>query len=71
MVTHRLDQLQSMDNILVIEAGRIVQQGDYALLSTQTGLFKNMQQQDDDGLSLYIDEQEPTKTDEQTQREDV
>ncbi|MFS1424590.1 heme ABC transporter permease/ATP-binding protein CydD [Shewanella sp. 10N.286.48.B5] len=53
MITHRLDQLQDMDNILVIDNGNLVQQGDYKTLSQQPGLFKSMQQQDD-GLSLFI-----------------
>ncbi|MEZ9370689.1 cysteine/glutathione ABC transporter permease/ATP-binding protein CydD [Shewanella sp. 10N.286.51.B2] len=53
MITHRLDQLQDMDNILVIDNGKLVQQGDYKTLSQQPGLFKSMQQQDD-GLSLFI-----------------
>ncbi|WP_144210983.1 heme ABC transporter permease/ATP-binding protein CydD [Shewanella donghaensis] len=56
MITHRLDQLQHMDTILVIEDGQIVQQGDYASLSQQQGLFKSMQQQDD-GLSLFLEDE--------------
>lgn len=44
MVTHRLDQLQSMQRILVLDKGMIVQQGDFNTLNLQSGLFKQMQQ---------------------------
>ena len=37
MVTHRLDQLHKMDQIMVIEAGNISQVGDYQSLSSQQG----------------------------------
>jgi ATP-binding cassette subfamily C protein CydD len=45
MVTHRLDQLANMDNILVIDQGRIVQQGNIEVLSNQKGLFLQMQKE--------------------------
>lgn len=46
MVTHRLDQLQQMDKIFVLDKGLIVQQGDFAQLSSAEGLFKQMQTDD-------------------------
>lgn len=46
MVTHRLDQLQKMQQILVLEKGVIVQQGTFSELQQSEGLFKRMQQQD-------------------------
>ncbi|CAM4014393.1 ATP-binding/permease protein CydD [Vibrio aerogenes CECT 7868] len=42
MVTHQLSPLQSVDQILVLQDGRIVQSGNYALLSQEDGLFKSM-----------------------------
>lgn len=42
MVTHRLDQLDQMDNIVVLDKGLIVQQGDFVALSSQAGLFQAM-----------------------------
>ena len=73
MITHRLDQLQYMDAILVIEDGQIVQQGDYVFLSQQQGLFRSMQQQDD-GLSLFLDDKADAplehKTNDSSSKED-
>lgn len=42
MVTHRLDQLDRMQSILVLDKGLIVQRGDFATLSVQAGLFQTM-----------------------------
>ncbi|MGL4220913.1 MAG: heme ABC transporter permease/ATP-binding protein CydD [Shewanella sp.] len=42
MVTHRLDQLDRMQSILVLDKGLIVQRGDFASLSVQAGLFQTM-----------------------------
>ncbi|QFU24385.1 cysteine/glutathione ABC transporter permease/ATP-binding protein CydD [Shewanella eurypsychrophilus] len=44
MVTHRLDQLDQMDRILVLDKGVIVQQGSFIELNQELGLFKLMQQ---------------------------
>ena len=44
MVTHRLDQLQQMTHILVLDKGLIVQKGSFNELSLQEGLFRLMQQ---------------------------
>jgi len=43
MVTHRLDQLQQMDTVLVLDKGAIVQQGSFEQLNSIPGLFKKMQ----------------------------
>lgn len=43
MVTHRLDQLDRMDTILVLDQGAIVQQGHFQVLNNMPGLFKQMQ----------------------------
>ncbi|MGL5047271.1 MAG: ATP-binding cassette domain-containing protein, partial [Shewanella sp.] len=42
MVTHRLDQLDQMDTILVLDNGLIVQRGDFATLSNSHGLFQTL-----------------------------
>ncbi|MCK8047246.1 cysteine/glutathione ABC transporter permease/ATP-binding protein CydD [Shewanella sp. 1CM18E] len=42
MVTHRLESLSAMDNILVIDKGALVLQGSYAVLLEQEGTFKQM-----------------------------
>lgn len=52
MVTHRLDQLQQMQHILVLDKGLIVQQGNFSELNQNDGLFKEMQQDDlEDGIT--------------------
>jgi len=43
MITHRLDQLKNTDKILVLDKGKLVQQGDFNTLSQVDGLFKSMQ----------------------------
>lgn len=45
MVTHRLDQLDRMDAILVLDRGLIAEQGSFAQLSQANGVFKQMQQE--------------------------
>lgn len=42
MVTHRLDQLDQMDIILVLDKGLIVQRGDFTTLSNTNGLFQTL-----------------------------
>ena len=54
LVTHQLAPLQSVDNILVMRDGGLVEQGHYAQLSTAGGLFEemlnaNLAQQDNKG----------------------
>lgn len=54
LVTHQLAPLQSVDNILVMRDGCLVEQGHYAQLSTAGGLFEemlnaNLAQQDNKG----------------------
>ena len=42
MITHRLDQLSQMDNILVLERGQLVEQGQFAWLSEARGPFAHL-----------------------------
>ncbi|RBW42790.1 cysteine/glutathione ABC transporter permease/ATP-binding protein CydD [Psychromonas sp. B3M02] len=44
MISHRLDQLQQMHKIIVLDKGQIVQQGDFQTLNKTPGLFNDMQQ---------------------------
>ncbi|MNJ20674.1 ATP-binding/permease protein CydD [compost metagenome] len=42
MITHRLDQLSQMDNILVLERGQLVEQGHFAQLCQAPGPFARL-----------------------------
>lgn len=42
IIAHRLDTLQSVDRIVVLDEGRIVQQGSYAELAVSPGLFRSL-----------------------------
>lgn len=42
MITHRLDQLTKMDNILVLERGRLVEQGSFQQLHQARGPFARL-----------------------------
>lgn len=42
MITHRLDQLSQMDNILVLERGQLVEQGGFSSLSQAAGPFAKL-----------------------------
>lgn len=42
MITHRLDQLSQMDNILVLERGQLVEQGHFSQLSQTRGPFARL-----------------------------
>ncbi|MDN3610272.1 heme ABC transporter permease/ATP-binding protein CydD [Vibrio ostreicida] len=48
MVTHQLTPLQEVDNILVMQDGKLVQSGHFNQLSSQVGLFKDMLEANDD-----------------------
>lgn len=55
MITHRLDQLSQMDNILVLERGLLVEQGSFARLCEASGPFARLLSQhrsQDNGDSL-------------------
>lgn len=41
-IAHRLDTARRCDRILVMEGGRIVQEGPYAVLAEQPGLFRDL-----------------------------
>ncbi|PWF63059.1 cysteine/glutathione ABC transporter permease/ATP-binding protein CydD [Shewanella sp. BC20] len=51
MVTHRVDQLDHMSSILVLDKGEIVQRGDFATLSTEAGLFQTMLHENTESLA--------------------
>ena len=42
MVTHRLDELDEMDSILVLDKGSIAQRGNFTTLSNTPGLFQTL-----------------------------
>jgi ATP-binding cassette, subfamily B, bacterial len=42
MISHELHRLRMADRIVVLEGGRLVQQGDYKDLSSQRGLFRDL-----------------------------
>ncbi|VTP61427.1 ATP-binding/permease protein CydD [Serratia rubidaea] len=41
-MTHQLEDTEDFDQIWVMDNGKIVQQGDYASLSAQPGLFATL-----------------------------
>lgn len=42
LITHRLAGLDAVDEILVLDGGRVVQQGPYAALAAQDGPLRRM-----------------------------
>ena len=52
MVTHRLVGLETMDTILVLDQGRIVQQGTHAQLKETTGLYQQLLTQQNELLPI-------------------
>jgi ABC-type transport system involved in Fe-S cluster assembly fused permease/ATPase subunit len=42
VITHRLVGMENMDEILVMEAGQIVQRGGHKMLIEQDGLYRQM-----------------------------
>jgi ABC-type bacteriocin/lantibiotic exporter with double-glycine peptidase domain len=42
MIAHRLSSIVNADRVIVLEAGRIVQDGTYAELLAQPGLFQDL-----------------------------
>ncbi|MGY3876216.1 heme ABC transporter permease/ATP-binding protein CydD [Aeromonas enteropelogenes] len=49
MITHRLDQLTKMDKILVLERGKLVEEGSFQQLSTAQGPFARLLSQRNEG----------------------
>jgi ATP-binding cassette subfamily B protein len=46
MLTHRLANIEKADRIMVLEEGRIVEQGTYAELIEAGGVFQRLAQSD-------------------------
>ncbi|NEC16548.1 thiol reductant ABC exporter subunit CydD [Streptomyces sp. SID8014] len=46
LITHRLTGLEAVDEILVLEVGRIVQRGTYEELSTEDGPFRRLRERE-------------------------
>ena len=42
MITHRMGSIRTMDYVLVLEEGKIVEEGNPLKLEEQKGLFANM-----------------------------
>jgi ABC-type bacteriocin/lantibiotic exporter with double-glycine peptidase domain len=42
VIAHRLETVKDADRILVLDAGRVVQQGSYAALAAQDGCFREL-----------------------------
>jgi len=42
LITHRLIGLESADEIIVLDQGKIVQRGDQAQLTREAGLYRQM-----------------------------
>jgi ABC-type multidrug transport system fused ATPase/permease subunit len=53
-ITHRLAGLESFDEILVLDQGRIVERGTYAELMLRQGLFWRMALLERDGLDIIV-----------------
>ncbi|WP_324003293.1 heme ABC transporter permease/ATP-binding protein CydD [Aeromonas hydrophila] len=49
MITHRIDQLTKMDQILVLERGKLVEQGSFQQLNTALGPFARLLSQRNEG----------------------
>lgn len=52
VVTHRLTRLQKMDEIIVMDHGKIVEQGSYHNLMQHNGYFKRMKDLENEKLNL-------------------
>ncbi len=56
VIAHRLSALVNADQILVLEAGRVVERGSYASLMAQQGPFRKMAMEQLDGHELALGE---------------
>ncbi|MEI6896489.1 MAG: cysteine/glutathione ABC transporter permease/ATP-binding protein CydD [Psychromonas sp.] len=65
MITHRLDSLQQMHKILVLDNGLLVQQGDFKTLSQTMGLFKQLLQDENESEYSLTDSTDSTQSQEQ------
>ncbi len=57
MVTHRIEQLVQMDEILVMDKGRVVQRGRFDTLRAAPGLFRQMLKDDPSQMGLQTGEE--------------
>ena len=60
-IAHRLSTIAAMDRLLVMDAGKIVEQGDHQQLSTSGGLYSQLWQRQSGGFLQTESEQEPTE----------
>ncbi|WP_051834481.1 thiol reductant ABC exporter subunit CydD [Streptomyces sp. NRRL S-15] len=51
LITHRLAGLDAVDEVLVLDAGRVVQQGPYAVLAAQDGPLRRMLEREQHAVS--------------------
>ncbi|GBF62438.1 ABC transporter [Trichophyton mentagrophytes] len=69
VIAHRLSTIRSADNIVVLSAGEIVEQGDHDSLVANQGLYANLvngqqlteEKTDEDASSWFVDEKSTTK----------
>ncbi|MBM7437968.1 thiol reductant ABC exporter subunit CydD [Streptomyces sp. HB132] len=59
LITHRLAGLEAVDEILVLDAGRVVQQGPYAALAAQDGPLRRMLEREQDPVGTEQDQMRP------------
>lgn len=52
LITHRLAGLDAVDEVLVLDSGRVVQQGPYAVLASQDGPLRRMLDREEGTLAL-------------------
>ncbi|HEY9441586.1 MAG TPA: thiol reductant ABC exporter subunit CydC, partial [Streptomyces sp.] len=52
LITHRLAGLDAVDEVLVLDGGRVVQQGPYAVLASQDGPLRRMLDREEQAMGL-------------------
>jgi ABC-type bacteriocin/lantibiotic exporters, contain an N-terminal double-glycine peptidase domain len=52
LITHRLAGLDAVDEVLVLDSGRVVQQGPYAVLASQDGPLRRMLDREEQAMAL-------------------
>ena len=51
MISHNIELLKGMDRILVLDQGRIIQEGSFAELAEEKGIFSEIIRQSQSGLT--------------------